>query len=104
MLKQDLAAVGLRGATAGDGGAGRVISLNNLRDAAGGVFGDERANPRVCGEEAQALGERDRMRFDRPDGFERCARTDYETVADGDDDLADDFELALQEKVKGAVD
>src|SRR4051812_12739740 len=61
MLKQDDAAINFRRALAGDRRAGDVASLDYLCDAADRVFREERANLRVCGKKAEALGERDRM-------------------------------------------
>ena len=80
-------------------GAARRVAFQGER----GAFSEEAA-VRLLGEEALALRERDRVRLDGLDLFERGAGAADEEVTDGDDDLRGDAERAVEQQVVRAVD
>src|SRR5215813_3429655 len=104
MLAQNYPAILFCGAPAGNGRAAEITLSENSLDAPGGVFSGNSFDLRIGSEKTPALIERHRMRFDRDDFLERCARTTDQTVTNWNDDFTNYIELAVQEQIERRVD
>jgi len=92
---EDNAGVMFGGAAAGDGCGRFVAASEGFANAAGGVFGGDALEVRMCGEETFALRESHGMRGHGADGIEGGAGAADQVVFDGEDGFGGDGERAF---------
>jgi hypothetical protein len=92
------------GAAAGDGCGSFVAAGEGFADAAGGVFGGDALEMRMCDEESFALREGHGMRGDGADVAECGAGAADEVMLDGEDGFGDDGEGTFEEEIVDADD
>lgn len=99
---EDVAAVVLRGAAAGNSRATAIAVRDHVTNASGGIFRGNTLQVRMSHKESLALRECHWMRSDRPQTSERRAATTDQMVLDRQDRLGGNREGALQKQIVNA--